>query len=229
MSEFSLDEPESSSHAMHAELGSNHAESSLGPLAVVDTSSKGERVSETANPTAESFSEQSTAENSRIPTPTGSGLVEPAVCKSLQVNVHSLPQGCAVSTSADAPARYRPIDYSKFDNLLDSDEESEHAYTPADLGIGNIPLGRTEAEDMCACTRCHGWAEAAEQAAAGAAAAPLGSNRRTEGSEESPLPGIMSGLRQAMNDSISSSGRVFPAMTAFWFAVEPQASQFWLY
>lgn len=72
------------------------------------------------------------------------------------------------------PASYKPIDYSRFENLFDSDEESEHAYTPADLGLGDIPLGETEAEDEehgCTCVHCRERAEAAEQAAAAAAAA----------------------------------------------------------
>ena len=72
------------------------------------------------------------------------------------------------------PASYKPIDYSKFDNLFDSDEESEHAYTPADLGLGDIPLGETEAEDEergCTCVHCRERAEAAQEAAAAAAAA----------------------------------------------------------
>lgn len=72
------------------------------------------------------------------------------------------------------PASYKPLDYSKFDNLFDSDEESEHAYTPADLGLGNIPMGETEPEDEereCACMQCRERAEAAEQAAAAAATA----------------------------------------------------------
>ena len=72
------------------------------------------------------------------------------------------------------PASYKPIDYSKFDNLLDSDEESEHAYTPADLGLGDIPFRETETEDGqcgCACVHCRERAEAAEEAALAAAAA----------------------------------------------------------
>ena len=72
------------------------------------------------------------------------------------------------------PASYKPLDYSKFDNVIDSDEESEHTYTPADLGLGDIPLGIAEAEDEgppCACMHCRERAEAAEQAAAAAAAA----------------------------------------------------------
>ena len=72
------------------------------------------------------------------------------------------------------PASYKPIDYSKFDNLLDSDEESEHAYTPADLGLGDMPVGRSEAEGEecgCACVHCRERAAAAEEAALAAAAA----------------------------------------------------------
>ena len=153
MSEFSLDEPESSSHAAHAELGLNHVESSLGASAVADASGKSEEVPEAANALSESTTEKSGNAMS-----TGSGLVEPAVCcESLQGN-DGLPQGCAASTSADALACYKPL-----------------------------------------------------------APATLGSDRPAEGIEQSPLPGIMRGLQQAMTDSISSSGRRSPAMTALWF------------
>lgn len=211
MSEFSLDEPESSSHAVHAELGSDQAESSHGACAAAAASSKSGGLSETAN-----ASSKNTTGKSRSPIPTGSEISEPAVCESLQASVHSLPQGCAISTSANDSILYNPIDYSKFGRMLDSDEESEHAYTPDDLGLDGNPLGKTEAEDEDgrACVHCHERAEAA--VAAAVAAAPLGLDRPAD-ANESPLPGIMSGLQQAMTDSISSSGRVLPTMIAFWF------------
>ena len=186
MSEFSVDEPETSSHAVHAEPGSNHAESSHGACAVADASSKSEASSETANASA-----NTTTGKSRSPIPAGPEVPEPAVCASLQANVHGMPQGCATGTSAGASTPYKPIDYSAFDSFLNSDEG-------------------------CACLRCRERAQAAEQAAA-VAAAPPGPDRLAEANEESPLPGIMSGLQQAMTDSISSSGRFSRAMTACWF------------
>ena len=183
MSDFSLDEPESSSHAVHAQLCSNHTESSHGASAVAGASSKGEEVRATGDASAESATEKG-----RNPSATGSAPVEPVVCKGVQANVHGPPQGCAVSASAGASAQYKPKDYSKFDMMTDSDSESEHAYMPAN--------------------------QADAVAAAAAAAAPLGSDKPAEANEESPLPGIMSGLQQAMTDSISSSGRSPSAMIA---------------
>ena len=188
MSEFSLDETESSSHAVHAELGSNHAESSH----VANASSQ---VCHTANAPS-----KSTVEKGRNPTATEAGLSEPAVC---EASFHGLPQGCAASTSADAPADasalYTPVDYPEFDKIVDSIEESGHVT---------------------------GAAAAKQAAAVAAAAAPLGSDSPAEASEESPLPGIMSGLQQAMTDSISSCGRFSPATTALCFVASASSQPF---
>ena len=204
MSDFSLDEPESSSHAEHAGLDSNHVESSPGASAVTDTSSTGKEV-----PRAMTAGFDFTPV---FPPASGVALVEPAAYESLLATTYSPPQA-AVPTSADASRPYKPMDYSK---LLDSDsdEESEQAYMPADLGLGSVPYDGTdlEPEAGCACVRCQDKAEAA------AAAAHAESNMPSQESEESPLPGIMSELQQAMTDSISSSGKPAHVMPALCFA-----------
>ena len=88
---------------------------------------------------------------------------------------HVVPAAPAVPALAK-PAPYSTLSeaYSKFDNLVDSDEESEHngIYTPAELGLGH-PFSETEVEPECgcACVHCRERAEAAEEAAAAAAAA----------------------------------------------------------
>lgn len=176
MSHFTLDEPESSSHAEHAGLGSSHAESTHGASAVTDTGSKGKEVSE-----AMSAGLDFTAV---LPTASGVAVADPAIHESLLGTTDSLPQD-AVPTSAHASQPYKSMDYSKFDKLLDSDsEDSEHA-----------------------CVLCQDRVEAAAEAAA-AAVVHAGSNMPSQESEESPLPGIMSELQQAMTDSISSSGKL---------------------
>lgn len=210
MSDFSLDEPESSSHAEHAGLGSNHAESSHGASAVADTSSKGKEVSEAMNAGFD-FTPV-------FPPALGVASAEPAAYESSLATTRS-PSQAAVPTSADASRPYKPMDYSKFDKLLDSDsdEESEQAYTPAELGPGSVPYGRTdlEPEPGCPCVPCQHKVEAAKQAAAAAAHAE--SNMPSQESDESPLPGIMSELQQAMTDSISSSGKLAYVMRALCF------------
>lgn len=86
---------------------------------------------------------------------------------------HVVPAVPAVPALAK-PAPYSTLNYSKFDNLVDSDEESEHngIYTPAELGLGH-PFSETEVEPECgcACAHCRERAEAAEEAAAAAVAA----------------------------------------------------------
>lgn len=93
---------------------------------------------------------------------------------------HVVPAVPAVPALAK-PAPYSTLNYSKFDKLVDSDEESEHngIYTPAELGLGPAelglghPFGETEDEPECGCARvhCRERAEAAEQAVAAAAVA----------------------------------------------------------
>ena len=161
MSEFSLDEPESSSHAVHAEPD---AASSHGASAVADTSSQNEQAFETAN--AQSGI---TVGRSGNPIPIGSGAApaELAVSESRPASNHSLPEAVA-STSADAVS------------------DSEAPVEPEGLLEGPLP-----------------------------AVAPRASDRLTEESQESPLPGIMNELQQAMTASISSTGMPAHATSAF--------------
>jgi len=62
------------------------------------------------------------------------------------------------------PASHKPVDYSKFDNLTDSDEDEspDTAFTPSQLGLPEWDQTRTES---CDCENCRAKAEAAERAA----------------------------------------------------------------
>ena len=62
------------------------------------------------------------------------------------------------------PAPHKPVDYSKFDNLTDSDEDesTDTAFTPSQLGLPEWDQTRTES---CDCENCRAKAEAAERAA----------------------------------------------------------------
>jgi len=62
------------------------------------------------------------------------------------------------------PAPHKPVDYSKFDNLTDSDEDEspDTAFTPSQLGLPEWDQTRTES---CDCENCRAKAEAAERAA----------------------------------------------------------------
>lgn len=71
----------------------------------------------------------------------------------------------------EKPAPHQPVDYGKWDRLQDSDDDSdqEHAYTPADLGLGDVEFGGADPDPGCACEHCRQRAEVAERAAAAAA------------------------------------------------------------
>ena len=91
------------------------------------------------------------------------------------------------------PAPYKPLDYSKFDNLVDSDEDSDHGvYTPADLGMGDIPIGGTDSDAGCgcACVHCRERAEAAEEAAVAAAAQQRSSSSKSVTAHSSSQSGF---------------------------------------
>lgn len=63
------------------------------------------------------------------------------------------------------PPAHKPVDYSKFDNLTDSDEDGsmDAAFTPSQLGFPE--WGQTQTES-CDCEHCRARAEAAERASA---------------------------------------------------------------
>lgn len=75
----------------------------------------------------------------------------------------------------EKPAPHKPVDYGKWDRLQDSDDDSDqdHAYMPADLGLGDMELGAelggTDPDPGCACEHCRQRAEVAERAAAATA------------------------------------------------------------
>ncbi|KAL3150332.1 hypothetical protein ABBQ32_000177 [Trebouxia sp. C0010 RCD-2024] len=125
MSEFSLDEPESS-HAVHAEAGSNHAESSHVASGAIDTGSELEKTSKLVQPSSDN-----TDGWAEYAGPTGSKLLQPSphntngwreyasptewsnappaapVLERLQRPTYGLPQPLA-STSGDA-AHGQPV------------------------------------------------------------------------------------------------------------------------
>ncbi|KAL0021187.1 hypothetical protein WJX77_011045 [Trebouxia sp. C0004] len=82
------------------------------------------------------------------------------------------------------PAPHKPVDYSKFDNLTDSDEDgsTDAAFTPSQLGLPEWDQTRTQS---CDCENCRSKAEAAERAASSMArsqSSSKASNPKTPGS-----------------------------------------------
>ena len=77
------------------------------------------------------------------------------------------------------PAPHKPIDYSKFDNLTDSDEDdsTDTAFTPSHLGLPEWDQTRTES---CDCENCRVKAEAADRAASSMA--------RSQSSSKASIP-----------------------------------------
>ena len=67
------------------------------------------------------------------------------------------------------PAPHKPVDYSKFDNLTDSDEDesTDAAFTPSQLGLvrESLPEWDQSRTESCDCENCRAKAEAAERAA----------------------------------------------------------------
>ena len=90
------------------------------------------------------------------------------------------------------PASYKPVDYSKFDNITDSDEESDHGmFGQPQMDFGEFPLGKGDEEDVpdCSCEHC-AKAEAGRRAAAAVAAKQLASSSKSAAQSSSSKSGF---------------------------------------
>ena len=64
------------------------------------------------------------------------------------------------------PAPYKPVDYSKFDNITDSDEESDHGmFGQPQMDLTDFALSKGDDEDpVCTCDHCRAKAQQARRA-----------------------------------------------------------------